>query len=169
MFKRPELSRTIASNTQIILHAFQNDMINPGRYLISRPRYELTILPKCDLFYKNEKIGKLTAEVNQEDQNSIYLYFHKLKNIDFDYTFAVFDIDCKSLRCPSCKRYFSVGDKPCDCLEKSLFFYISEVTASSVNLYDIRNDNIDTFDFRNNLYSKFFGGTLRSLKFMDPI
>lgn len=169
MFKRPELSRIISSNTQIILHAFQDDVINPGKYLISRPRYEADISPKCDIYYKNTKVGTFVSQMYYPDQNSMFLYFHKLSNLNYDNKFAILDIDCKSLKCPSCSTYFRVGDSPCKCIEKSLFYYVSEVKVNSVNLYDITHDNIDSFDLRQNLYSKFFGGTLHSLQIMDPI
>lgn len=169
MFKRPELSRAISSKTQIILHAFQQNIINPGNYLIINPRYEVDISPKCDLFFNKEKIGKFISQVNHENQNSIFLYFHKLKNVDTNFLFAVFDLECSLLRCPSCRTYFKIGDTPCSCIEKSLFFYISEVKINAVNLYDFRNDNIDNFDFRESLYSKFFGGSMRNLKVLDPV
>jgi hypothetical protein len=169
MFKRPELSRIISSNTQYILHGFQVNKINPGNYLIDNPVYELDIVPNCDLFFNKEKIGKFVAQVNHRDQDSVFLYFHKLKNIDLSCSVAVFDIDCKTIRCPACKVFFRIGDSPCSCIQKSLFFYLSEVTAYSVSLYDFRYDNEHEFDLRESLFSKFFGGSMHNLKILDPL
>jgi hypothetical protein len=169
MFKRPELSRLVESKTQIIVHCFQDNMINPGKYIVDKAKYNADIAATCDLFFNGEKIGKYISQVNQEDQKSIYLYFHKLQDMNLDYTYAALDIDCNTIQCPSCKAFYRVGDSPCECIKLAAFFYLSEAKVSSVNLFDYRYHNIDTCDYRERLYAKFFGGSLRNLKIMDPL
>lgn len=169
MFKRPELSRLVESKTQIIVHCFQDNMINPGNYIVDKAKYNADIAATCGLFFNGEKIGKLISQVNQEDQKSIYLYFHKLQDINLDYTYATLDIDCNAIQCPSCKAFYRVGDSPCECIKFAAFFYLSEAKISNVNLFDFRYHNIDTCDYRERLYAKFFGGSLRNLKIMDPL
>lgn len=169
MFKRPQLSELVESKTQIIIHAFQENMINPGNYLIDKARYNVDIAANCDLYFNDDKIGKYISQIYQDNQKSIYLYFHKIQNVNLGYTHAVMNLDCKVLQCPVCKSFYSVGDSPCECIKLASFFNISDVTVSSVNLYDFRYHNIDTCDYREKLYAKFFGGSLRNLKIMDPL
>lgn len=169
MFKRPELSRLVESKTQIILHAFQDNMINPGNYLVDKARYNVDISANCCLYFGENLIGKFISQVYQDDQKSIYLYFHKTQDLNLEYTYAVLDIDCKVLQCPSCKSFYSIGDSPCECIKLVSFFNISESIVTGVNLFDFRYHNIDTCDYREKLYAKFFGGSLRNLKIMDPL
>lgn len=169
MFKRPELSKLVESNTQIIVHCFQENMINPGKYLVEKAKYNVDIAATCSLYFNGEKIGKYISQVNQDNQKSIYLYFHKMQDLNLEYSYAALEIDCQVLQCPSCRSFYRVGDSPCECIKLAAFFYISEVKVLNVNLFDFRYHNIDTCDYRESLFSKFFGGSLRNLKIMDPL
>lgn len=170
MFKRPELSKIVYTKNQIIVHGFQESIIHPGYFLPDKLKESFDRKPRVNLYLKGNKVGESMVDLYHADQKSIFLYFKNLSpTIKFENYWAGMELDCSQIQCPSCKTYFVPNDQPCKCVKGAPFYIIPKFTLESVHLFDLRTDYIDSYDCREKIYSKFFGGSLHNLKILEPI
>lgn len=169
MLKRPELSRIIYTDKQIIVHAFQMNMIHLGNFLPTNLQ-QITFKPRSYLFLNDTRVGKLQADIYHRDQKSIYLYFENLlPNIKYNNYFFYPEINAKIIQCPICSQYYKPNDLPCECIRTAPFFFLPSCEISKMQILNFKTDNLDSADCRESIYDKFFSRSLHNLKFMEPI
>lgn len=169
MSLRPTLSNLIYTKRQIIIHAFAEKEIHPGNFIPLELK-NIEFKNHLSLKYANITVGRFQREIFHRDQNSIYLYFENIQpNINLDNLWASMQISPKIIKCPMCNTFFNKNETPCKCIKGAPFYYFANSILESVHLHHHRIDNLDSCDYRKQIYSEFFERTMHNLTFMEPI
>ncbi len=169
MFKRPLLSNLIYTKRQIVIHAFTVNHVHPGKFMpndLSRIDYKNHLALK----HNHLTVGRFQTAIHHKDQNSIFLYFENTAPfLNLNDFWACMNMEPKVIQCPVCKSFFNKNDSPCLCIKGAPFYILEDATLEGVHLFSNKTDNEDSYDCRNDLYSKFFNRSLHNLTFLEPI
>ncbi len=120
------------------------------------------------IYYQNTVVGELISKQYNKLDGFLVVFFKLTVNRDYlpniDCLYAIPRYNASQIQCVCCQRIFKIGSEACECIESAPAIQIPQLHISGVNIINGLREDIATFDSRQNLLLKHFGGIISTIQ-----